>query len=186
MEIEVTGTDEYGNEAYRTLLDTIMNDVGKAQIIEKVKLVLEPEIPMFIFSLKLVNEPGIKTIADAADFRSEGSELHMSISDERYAPQILSLLWKRYGRANVDQQTRFDILVHGGDEKEVSEMVVDTGEETKKEVIGALWRVLPEGIKARHNISEGSVITILATEEIVKPEMKEEAQRVHDSMKGAV
>jgi putative methanogenesis marker protein 17 len=184
MEIEVTGTDEYGNEAYKTLFDTIMNDVGKALIIDKVKLVLRPDIPMFIFSVRLINEPGVKTIADAADLRPEGSELHMSISEERYAPAILSQLWKKYGRDNIDQQTRFDLIVHGGDEKTVSEMVIDSGDESKKEVIGALWRVLPEGIKARHNISERNIITILATEEIVKPEMKEEAQRVHDSMKG--
>ena len=185
MEIEVTGTDEYGNEAYKTLFNTIMNDVGKALIVEKVKLVLRPDVPMFIFSVKLINEPGIKTIADAADLRPEGTELHMSISEERYAPAILSNLWKRYGRNNIDQQTRFDLVIHGGDEKTVSEMVIDSGNESKKEIIGALWRILPEGIKARHNISEGSIITILATEEVVKPEMKEEAQRVHDSMKGA-
>jgi putative methanogenesis marker protein 17 len=184
MDIEVTGNDEYGNQAYKDLFATIMNDAGKALFIDKAKIVLRPDIPLFIFCVRLVNEPQNKVITDAATLRQDGTDLHMSISDENYAPEILSQLWKRYGRDNVNQQTRFDLVVANADEKEVGSMQIASGEEAKKEIIGALWRAMPEGIKVRHNISEGSIITIIATEEIIRPEMIAEGQKVHDTMKG--
>ena len=41
-------------------------------------------------------------------------------------------------------------------------------------------------IKARHNISDGSVITIVATEEMILPEMVEEGKEVHKSLGGSI
>ena len=139
MDVEVTGSDPYACPAYKVLFETIMNDVGKAVLIEKAKLVLKPEIPLFLFSVKLVNEPVSKTISDVASTRQEGNETHLSISDEKYAPEILSQLWKNYGRDNVDQQTRFDLVVTGGDEDKIKDLLVSSGEEARKEIIGALW-----------------------------------------------
>ncbi len=184
MEVEVNGSDPYACPAYKQLFETIMNDVGKAILVERAKLVLKPEIPLFIFSVKLVNEPVNKTIADVASTRQEGNETHLSISDEKYAPEILSQLWKNYGRDNVDQQTRFDLVVTGGNEDKIKDLLVSSGEEARKEIIGALWRAMPEGIKARHNISDGSVITIVATEEMIKPDMIEEGKALHKSLGG--
>lgn len=184
MLIDVTGTDEYACGAYKMLFESIMNDVGKALMIDEAKLILKPEVPLFIFSVRLINEPTSKVVSDAADLRQEGNETHVSISDERYAPDIIASLWRNYGRDRVEQQTRFDLTVFGGDEKAIADYQISSGEEIKKEIIGALWRVMPEGIKNRHNISDGNVITIVATEEIMLPEMVEEGKMVHESMKG--
>ena len=186
MDVEVNGSDPYACPAYKLLFETIMNDVGKAILVERAKLVLKPEIPLFIFSVKLVNEPVNKTIADVASTRQEGNETHLSISDEKYAPEILSQLWKNYGRDNVDQQTRFDLVVTNGNEDKIKDLLVSSGEEAKKEIIGALWRAMPEGIKAWHNISDGSVITIVATEEMIMPDMIEEGKALHKSLGGTV
>ena len=45
MLIDVTGTEEYACEAYKKLFEDIMNDVGKATMIDRAKLVLKPEVP---------------------------------------------------------------------------------------------------------------------------------------------
>jgi putative methanogenesis marker protein 17 len=186
MQIDVVGTDEYACNSYRALFEGIMNDVGKAVLIEKASMVLKPEIPLFIFSVRLMNEPTNRTVSDAADMRQEGKDTHISISDERYAPEIISALWKNYGRDRVEQQTRFDLIVYGGDMGEIAGYRISSGEEAMKEIIGALWRVMPEGIKNRHNITEGNVVTIVATEEIMQPEMIEEGMKVHKSMTGGI
>ncbi len=182
MNIDVSGSDAYACDAYGHLFDVIMNDVGKAILIDKAKIVLQPEIPLFIFSVRLVNEPTNKVISDAASIRQDGMDTHLSISDEKYAPEILSQLWRKYSRDRVEQQTRFDLIVYGGKEEEIQDLQISSGEEAKKEIIGALWRAMPEGIKNRHNISEGNVITIVATEEIMTPEQKAQGMEVHKSM----
>lgn len=186
MEIEVTGSDSYGCSAYKILFETIMNDTGKAILIEKTKIILKPEIPLFLFSIKLTNKPVNKMISDVASLRQEGDETHLSISDERYAPNILSQLWKNYGRDNVEQQTRFDLVVTNGKEDVIAKFQVSSGEEVKKDVMGALWRVMPEGIKVRHSIFDGRVMTVIATEETICSEMVDEGIILHKSLGGVV
>jgi len=182
MEVNITGPDQYANNAYRDLFNVIMGDIGKAQMIARAELVLKPEVPLFIFSIRLNNAPESLTLKDAASVRSEGETVHITISDERYAPSILAHLWDRYGRDNVDQSTRFDMSVQYADPDEISEIEITSGETVLKDMIGAIWRSMPEGIKARHNFTDGNVITILATEEIIQQEMKDEAFAVHKKM----
>ncbi|MFA5486483.1 MAG: methanogenesis marker 17 protein [Candidatus Methanomethylophilaceae archaeon] len=182
MNIEATGTDPYGCEAYEDLFRVIMSDIGKGILIDEARMMLRPEVPLFIFSVMLKAEPDNKTISDAASLRKEGDDVFITISDERYAPSILSQLWKRYTRARVDQQTRFDIVIEGADMDEVAAIEISSGEETKKEILGAIWRSMPEGIRVRFNQTDGRVLTIMATEEIVRPEMKEEARKMHAEM----
>jgi len=184
MIIDVTGPDVYGNAAYKKLFEDIMSDSGMAVALEKVTLILDPATPLFIFSVLMRNRPESKKVADAVSIRTEGNEVHITIADENFAPQILSALWRLYGRERVDQQTRFDIKINDADEDKIANIQIASGEDAKQEIIGALWRVLPEGIKARHNISEGRLITIAATEEIMTSELKEKALAVHKRMKG--
>ena len=185
MEIEVYGDEEYGNGVYTKLFDEIMSDLNKAYLIDRVKLVLKPSTPLFVVSIVLKAEPGSKTIADVANVREEAGGVHVTITQERYAPDILSALWARYGRGNVVQQTRFDLDVTNAKLGEMSEMVVSSGEEDKKEIMGAIWRTMPEGIKNRRTLMDGNTITVVATEEILTKEMLEEGRQVHVSMGGS-
>ncbi len=184
METAVTGDDAYGRDAYAALFEEIMSDLNKAVLIDKADITLRPEVPLFIFSIALKAEPSVKTIADVANVREESGSVHLTVSQERYAPAMLSLLWGRYGRRAVSQQTRFDLDVVGGSASEISAMVVSSGEEDKREILGALWRSMPEGIKNRRVLMDGNVITVVATEEIMLPGMMEEGEAVHRRMGG--
>ena len=99
METEVIGDDRFGNDAYAHLFDEIMSDLNKAVLIERAKLVLRPETPLFVFSIVLKAEPTVKTISDVSNVRAEAENIHLTIVQERYAPAILSSLWGRYGRS---------------------------------------------------------------------------------------
>ena len=182
MQIDVVCDDRYGGEAYAKLFENIIGDIGKSFMIVKARLVLKPEVPLFIFSVILKNAPGCKVMSDAASFRQEGDELYVSISNERYAPDVLSNLWKAYGRPNVDQQTRFDLVVRGAKQEDVESMVISTGEEAIEEILGAFWRALPEGIRVRESMIDGKVITIVATEEIMVKELRDQGMQVHADM----
>jgi len=182
MDVEIISEDKFGNDSYKALFEEIMSDVGKAFHVEKSLLVLRPSIPLFIFSIRLRTEPSNKKISDVANIRIEGEILHISITDEKYAPDIMRELWSRYGREAVNQQTRFDIEVEGASEKDVGPMIISSGEEYLKEMIGAIWRSMPEGIKNRHTYIDGQVITVVATEEILLPPMLEEGLAHHKKM----
>ena len=182
METDVSGSGGYGNTAYKELFEVIMSDIGKSQMIERTEMLLRPEVPLFVFSVRLRNVPDSLTMKDAASVRSEGDDVFISISDERYAPDILSQLWERYGRDNVDQETRFDIRINGADPDAISEIEIRSGESVMKEMIGAVWRAMPEGIRVRQRFLDGNTLTVLATEEIMTQEMRDEASEVHRRM----
>ena len=184
MEIEVAGEDRFGCDAYAHLFEETMGDLNKAVLIEKAKLVLRPEVPLFIFSIALKAEPSRKTIPDVSNMRAEAGNVHITITEERYAPAILSALWGKYGRRAVIQQTRFDLDVVGGKEEEISAMIVSSGEEDKREILGAVWRTMPEGIKNRRVLTDGGILTTVATEEIMQPWMMDAGREVHAEMGG--
>lgn len=186
MEITVEGTDPFGNDGYETLFRDIMYDLGEASSIEKAHMLLKPEVPVFVFSVKMKSEPANKKIPDVASVRKEGSGVHITITDERYAPQILDAMWSMYGRDSVDQQTRFDMTVENAKLNEVNDVIVASGEETLREVIGSVWRSMPEGIRVRHVLISGTVVTVIATEEVMTPEIKKEGEGVHIEMGGSV
>jgi putative methanogenesis marker protein 17 len=182
MDIEIISEEIFGNESYRSLFEEIMSDVGKAFHMEKALLVLKPSIPIFITSIRLRTEPSNRTVADVANIRTEGDILHITITDERYAPDIMSGLWKRYGKESVNQQSRFDIEIKNALEKDIGPMVIASEEEYLKEMIGAIWRTMPEGIKNRHTFVDGQVITVVATEEILLPAILDEGLEYHKRM----
>ena len=95
---------------------------------------------------------------------------------------MLAQLWKLYGRSMVEQQTRFDLIIHGGKEEEVQSIPISSGEATIKEILGAVWRALPEGIRVRESLIDDRVITVVATEETMKPEFMDEGRKLHTEM----
>lgn len=179
----VEGTDPQGCERYRALYEEIMSDVGKLAIVERSHLILKPEVPLFIFSVKLKGAPAPKTVGAVASTRAEKGKVYVSITDEVYAPGILKALWDRYGRDSVTQTDRFDITVDGADSSmEVDDLKVESSEQPVQEVVGALWRVMPEGIRNRRVIFNNDVLTVVATEEIKQPEFIAEAEKLHEDM----
>ncbi len=185
MDIEVIGGDGYGDQAYVKLFDDIMSDLDKAVLIDRVRLVLEPETPLFVFSIVLRSEPAPKSITDVANVRTDPNGVHITITQERYAPDILRALWDRYGRKAVYQQTRFDLDVTGAKESDMGEMIISSGEDDRREIMAAIWRTMPEGIKNRKTLISGNVITVVATEEVLLPEMISRGRETHIAMGGS-
>ena len=186
MEIRVEGPDEFGNAAYADLFLKILTDLGKSRTVEEALIVQRPEEMVFIYSIRLRTKPERRLLSDVASLREEGKDTRLVINEEVYAPAILSLLWERYRRERVDQLTRYEISVKNVPLKELEQLEVFSGEKVKNEIIDAVWRCLPEGMKARHNITSDNVITILATEEKMTAELKEEARKVHQDMGGSI
>ncbi len=184
MEVEVIGEDKFGEPAYKKLFEDTMSDLNKAVLIDRAKLVLKPSVPLFIFSIVLKGDPGNKTVVDVANVREEGSMAYVTITQERYAPDILRALWTKYGRNKVVQQTRFDIEITDGKLADLNDMVIASGEDDLREIMGAIWRSMPEGIKNRRTLIDGGVITVVATEELMQPEMMDEGYTLHKSMGG--
>ena len=185
MNIRVEGTEEFGNEVYAELFERILVDLGLTNRVEVARLVVKPEVPLFLVSIRTRRARTAVKISDISTVEQRQRDTYMMIGDESYAPALLALLWKRFGRERIEQITRLEVLVHGIRQEELEDLELDPGQELKKEVLDAVWRLLPEGFKVRHNILSESVMTVAATEHIMQPEYIALGEKVHREMETA-
>ena len=75
--------------------------------------------------------------------------------------------------------------MQGAKDTDVNAIVVASGEDDRREIMAALWRTMPEGIKNRKALISDNVITVVATEEVLLPEMIERGRKVHVAMGGS-
>ena len=184
MRIEVEGPDEWGNESYAELFKRILLDLGATRMVDRVKLIIRPDGPLFLVSVRMKASSSKKTISQVSDVTPTADGAFIKIINENYAPAILEILWRKYRKDRIDQLTRFEIIARGIDAEELSELEVDSGEKAKQGILDAIWRVFPEGFKTRHNQYDDNIITIATTEAVMKPEWVELAETVHNEMRG--
>lgn len=184
VQFELEGTEQYALESYQWLLERILMDMGISTMVEKAKFVIRPDQTLFIISMRIKQASGKRPVYDIADMESQEGGTFITIKDESYAPRLLATLWKLYGRERVQQLTRLEIFVEGVPSSELSEMKLDPEEEVRSQLLDAMWRLLPEGLKVRNEYYDDNVMTIVATEHGMTVDFMAEAQKVHRYMIG--
>lgn len=182
VEFELEGTDRYALESYQWLLERILIDMGISTMVERVRLVIRPEQTLFIVSMRIKHSGSKRPVHDIAEMEAQEGGTFITIKDESYAPRLLSSLWRMYGRERVQQLTRLEIFVDGVPMEEISDMKLDPEEEVRSQLLDAMWRLLPEGLKVRNEYFDENVMTIVATEHGMTVDFIAEAQKVHGDM----
>jgi putative methanogenesis marker protein 17 len=182
MNISVKGTDEYGNQSYADLFKRILVDLGLANRIEEARIVILPEKPLFLIAVRTRKSRTTVRLDEIASVEAKGENTYLNISNESYAPVLLANLWKRFGRERIEQLSRLEILCHGIKPEMLSSMELDPGQELRKELLDALWRLMPEGFKVHHTLSSETVMTIAATEHVMTDEMISMAKQLHEDV----
>ena len=182
MEIITEGTDQYGQDSYGKLFEQILLEMGLTNVLDKVRLLVRPEDPLFVVSVKMRKAAGAKPIYDIAQLDDKEGGVMVSIVDETYAPRLLALLWKTYGRERVEQLTRYEIYIAGANRLDLSEMKISPEEELRAQVLDSIWKLVPEGLKIRHTFSGPDVLTIANTEHGFQPDWLAAAEKLHHEM----
>jgi putative methanogenesis marker protein 17 len=182
VEFELEGTEQYALESYQWMLERILMDMGISTIVERVRFVIRPDQTLFIISMRIKQSGSKRPVHDIADMESQEGGTFITIKDESYAPRLLSSLWRLYGRERVQQLTRLEIFVEGVPMEDLSDMKLDPEEEVRSQLLDAMWRLLPEGLKVRNEFYNDNVMTIVATEHGMTVDFIAEAQKVHAKM----
>lgn len=182
MNISVKGTDEYGNQSYADLFRRILVDLGLANRVEEARIVILPEKPLFLISIRTRKARTTVKLEDIASVEEKDGNTYLNIMNESYAPVLLANLWKRFGRERIEQLARLEILCHGIKPDLLKAIELDPGQELKKELLDALWRLMPEGFKVHHTLSSETVMTIAATEHVMTDEMISMAKQIQGEM----
>ncbi len=181
MELKVEGTEEFANESYATLFERILVDVGLQTAIDRVHMIIRPEDPIFIISIKARKTSALTPVKEVAVVEAKDGNAILGITDEHFAPRLLALLWRTYGRERVTQLNRSEIIINGAGE-EVAELTLDPEEELRQRLLDIVWRLLPEGLKIRHDIVTGDILTVAATEHGMNKDFVGMAEKLHHEM----
>lgn len=182
MNIQVEGSEEFGNEVYVELFERILIDLGLTNRVEGAKLLIYPEKHLFIVSVRMRQARTSVKLDEVADVTDRDGNAYLVIRNESYAPPLLALLWKQFGRERIEQLSRLEILAHGIPPKTIQNLQISPGEELRKEVLDAIWRLLPEGFKVRHNLFDDNVMTIISTEHTMEEESVRMGKKAHERM----
>ncbi len=180
MEVKVEGGDEFANASYEKICDDTFRDIGLRSNIEQVYMYCNAAEHVFILSVEIGRVPSPVKVWDVT--QREGDKLR--ITDEKYAPKLLALLWDKYGE-RVQQISRLVIGLELKDEEiaEVMNLIVyDPREDLNSRVLDGIDRILPEGARVRYPMPSTAGITIIASENPIAEEWKEKAKEIMRKM----
>ncbi|NLI73878.1 MAG: methanogenesis marker 17 protein [Euryarchaeota archaeon] len=174
--------ESFAYQNFDTILRQIMVELGVSRMVTDFRIVAEPDAPYFLISLRLGKARTSVKVSDMGIVDSSPRGAKITITDENWAPALLTRLWQKYGRDSIEQLTRYELIVIGASDEELMDMELDPGEELRSKVLDAVWRIFPEGFKVRHNLMNDDVMTLIGTEHDMEEEWIRTAEKIHEEM----
>ncbi|OED30557.1 methanogenesis marker 17 protein [Methanosphaera sp. WGK6] len=175
--------DEVGAQVYDTLLRHTLQDLKLARAISAIKIFIEPREPIFIGVVKLEKASTPIYLNDIASYKLEENVLKITVENEDYTPNLLRALWEKEGRINVTQPDRYKIEVENPTIDAEKLMIHNPSQELKRKVYDALFRIIPEGFRMTRNASEGNLISIMCSDEIIDEKWNKKFNEVIEEVK---
>lgn len=157
---EVESTEPVGGKLYRRIASTVITDHNLLKVLDKLRIFIDPEVPIFIAVGMTRTVPRIITVSDLAGVTFDGQKITLSIADETHLADLLQILWAQYGKDQVHQPDRFTIEIQTTDEAALSRIeelaVADPTEGLYKDLIYSMQLICPEGFKIKkQNYQDG-------------------------------
>jgi len=189
--LDQTDPFNFGIVSYKVILDNIFADLAVSGALRFVRILIDIRKPFFyIWGELSIMETPIR-FGDVTSLTLENRGIHVVIEDETYAPDILRVLWTKFGRENLTQIDRWNIvipsqLINIEDLKQL--ITVNPRERIVNKVLDAFNRIIPEGFRVRQSNFEKNIVTIIASEnpiedawlDQVKEALKQPPTRIPD------
>lgn len=176
MEVTVEGGDEFATASYAKICQDTFRDLGVRTSIDHTYLYVNPEEHIFLISVKIGRVASPVKVRDVTQPEPE----KLKITDEKYAPKLLAVLWDTYG-ARVQQIGRLEIglKLEAKELEAMKELVIyDPREDLIARILDGIDRILPEGARVRYPLQLPGRVTILASENPISEEWKAKAEEM--------
>ncbi len=176
MELKVEGGSDFANGSYTKICQDTFREAGLSSNIDRVYMHCNPKEFVFIIVAKIGRVSRPVTIWDIT--LQEGKKLR--ITTEKYAPELLALLWDKYGE-KVEQISRLELLLKLEDNeiKELLDLVLyDPKEDLVARILYTFDSILPEGARVRSSIPSTNSVAIIASENPIGEGQKNKAEEI--------
>ncbi|WP_297982681.1 methanogenesis marker 17 protein [uncultured Methanobrevibacter sp.] len=173
----IESNDEEGAKVYDMIIRQIFQDLVLPPSIDDMRAYVNPDEVCFIIAIKMRKTSQNITLKEVAkiSYEKDDDTTVILIDDENYLPNILKTLWSEFGREQVHQPSRYVIHIKGN--HQLSDLVVDSPyKNLKRRIYDAIFRIVPEGFKIMKDISRDDIVSVIATDELIKDEWIEKAE----------
>ena len=170
--------DERGAEVYEIIIKQIFQDLVLGASVDDLRAYVNPDDPVFILAIKMKKTSSVVTFEDVANlsYVKENDVTRIIVDNENYLPNILKQLWKRFSREEIYQPNRYQLEIEG-DHVDLKTLVIDDPHSNlQRRIYDAIFRILPEGFKIIKDMSTESIVTVVATDELIADAWIEKAK----------
>lgn len=164
--------DKKGAEVYEMIVKQILQEVQIYRSIKDVRVFVDPREPVFIIVIEVEKAASPVVLEDFAEYKYDKKEnkVLIRIRDETYLPELLKKLWTIEEREKIQQPDRFEIVIENPTVKLEGLVVHDPSETLKRKVYDAIFRIIPEGFRVINDSSEGDIIAMTCSDDVIKNE----------------
>ena len=176
--------DERGAEVYEIIIKQIFQDLVLGSAVDDLKAYVNPDDPVFVLAIKMRKTSNAILFEEVANltYNKADDVTTILIDNENYLPNILKLLWRQFSRDEIYQPNRYQLEIKGDYTSLKSEVVDDPHSNLQRRVYDAIFRILPEGFKITKDLSTEDIITVVATDELIKDAWIEKAHEYIDEL----
>jgi len=150
---EVDSTEPVGAQLYRRIASTVITDHNLLKVLERLRIFIDPTVPVFIAVGVTRTVPRTITVSDLAGVTFDEQKITLAIADETFLADLLQILWEKYGKDQVRQPDRFTIEIQTQGDAATSGIedlaVADPTEGLFKDLIYSMQVICPEGFRVK-------------------------------------
>ncbi|AMD17920.1 methanogeneis marker protein 17 [Methanobrevibacter sp. YE315] len=176
--------DERGAEVYEIIIKQIFQDLVLGASVDDLKAYVNPDDPVFVLAIKMRKTSTAVKFEDVANlsYDKANDKTMILIDNENYLPNILKILWMEFSRDEIYQPNRYQLELNGDHTDLKSVVVDDPHSNLQRRIYDAIFRILPEGFKIIKDLSTEDIVTVVATDELIKDEWIEKAHEYIDEL----
>ena len=176
--------DERGAEVYDIIIKQVFQDLVLGASVDDLKAYVSPDDPVFVLAIKMRKTSNVILFEDVANlsYDKQSDVTQILIDNENYLPNILKELWKQFSRDEIYQPNRYQLEIKG-DFMDLKSIVVDDPHSNlQRRIYDAIFRILPEGFKNIKDLSTNDIVTVVATDELIKDAWIDKAHEFIDEL----
>jgi putative methanogenesis marker protein 17 len=180
--------DERGAEVYEIIIKQIFQDLVLGAAVDDLRAYVNPDDPVFVLAIKMRKTSNVVKFEDVANltYDKDNDITRILIDDENYLPNILKQLWKQFSRDEIYQPNRYQLEIKGDFTNLKSIVIDDPHSNLQRRIYDAIFRILPEGFKNIKDLSTEDIVTVVATDELIKDAWIEKAHEYIDELGGGM
>lgn len=183
MRLVVESPDEEGRIAYERTINTVLTESTIRGSIKGVHAYADPKESLFILILHLAKSKGVVRFSEVVTLKYVKEGVIAVCENDKFMPEVLRILWEKFGSEKVEQLSRYEIMVRGEIGNEILNAIVyDPEKELMVGLMDVILRIIPEGFRIRRYIRKENFFAVVASEDPIKNEWIEKAIKMMEGM----